>query len=85
MESVNQGPRRALDDAHGSVPLNIAVTADGAGSSSWPPDVSAEQEQVHDLLNVGDTVFVLGEAHRPTDDDRLGLTVDGCGRLDVFS
>ena len=63
--------RRPVVDAHRAIALHVAVPAHRAQARARPPDVAAQQQQVDDLLDVGDRVRVLGEAHRPAGDDPL--------------
>ena len=65
-----------LGDAHGAVTLDIAVSANGACSGTRATDVSAQQKKVHHLLNVGDSVAVLGEPHRPATNHRARAEID---------
>jgi hypothetical protein len=47
------------------------LSADGADARARLADVAAEHQEVHDLADGGDAVFVLGHAHRPADDGAL--------------
>jgi hypothetical protein len=65
-----------LGDAHGAVTLDIAVSANGARPGTRAADVSAQQQEVHHLLNVRHAVAVLGEAHRPAANHRARAEID---------
>ncbi len=60
----------------GAVALNIRVPADWAWTGSFPADVAAQQQHVHDLPNRVDGMLLLGYAEAPGDDRGLGLPVD---------
>ena len=69
-----RGRRRriVLPDAHRAIALHVAVAAHRAGARARAAEVAAQQQQVDDLLDVGDRVLVLGEAHGPAGDDPPG-------------
>ncbi len=61
------------------------MSADGAGSGAFAPDVAAEEEEIDNLFDGGDGIFVLGETHGPAADDALGANGDGGGLLDLLA
>ena len=71
-QRVEEGGLRPLPDAHRAVALHVAVPAHRAGTRARPADVAAQQQEVDDLADRGHRVVVLGEPHRPADDDALG-------------
>ena len=82
-EGVEERLRHLLPDAHGAVALHVAVPADGGGAGARLADVAAQQQQVDDLLDRVDALLVLREAHRPGDDDAVGLEVAGGQLVDL--
>ena len=44
---------------------------DGTGTGAGAADIAAEEQEIHDFLNGGDSVLVLGETHGPAADDAL--------------
>ena len=64
--------RHLLPDAHRPVALHVAVPADRRGAGAGPADVAAQQQEVDDLADRRDRVAVLGQPHRPADDDAVG-------------
>ena len=69
LQRVEEGRGRAFEDAHGAVALDVAVAAHRADPGAGAADVAAQQQEVDDLADGGDRVLVLGQAHRPADDD----------------
>src|SRR6478736_6821153 len=67
---------RSFPDAHGSVPLDIAMAAHRTNASSWSADVAPQQEEVHHFTNGRDRILVLRQAHRPATDDASGVQHD---------
>ena len=67
-QAVKELRGRLLPDAHGAIALHIAVTAHGTQTRARLTQLSAQQHQVDDLLNVGDGVLVLGQTHGPAKD-----------------
>ena len=61
-----------LADPHRPVALHVRVSPHGAHAGTRAADVAAQQEEVDHLANRRHRVGVLGEAHRPADDDPLG-------------
>ena len=74
-EPVEEARRAPSPDAHGAVALHVGVAAHRAQPGAGLADVAAQQQQVDDLLDRRDRVLVLGQAHRPADDDAVGLAV----------
>jgi hypothetical protein len=72
-QRVQESGRHLLPDAHGPVPLDVAVPADRRGAGTGFADVAAEQEQVDDLLDGGHGLLVLRDAHGPGDDHLVRL------------
>ena len=58
-------------NSHGAVALHIGVTAHRTGARSGTPDVAAEQEKIHHLLDGGHGILMLGQSHGPATDDPL--------------
>ena len=77
-QTVEKGGLGALPDPHGPVALDVAVPAYRAHPRARLAEVPPEQEQVHDLLDVGDTEAVLGETHGPGHDDAFRTRVEPC-------
>ena len=70
----------ALPDPHRPVALHVRMTAHRTRTRSRTPDVPAEEEEIHDLLNSRDRVPMLGQSHRPTTNDAFRIDRDlTCG------
>lgn len=54
---------------HGAVALHVAVAADRAETGARAAQVAAQELQVDDFLDDRHRMMVLGDAHRPADDD----------------
>ena len=65
LEGVQERVGHLLPDAHRAVALDVGVTSDRAGTCARLADISLQQKDIHDLLDGGDGVPVLGQAHRP--------------------
>ena len=61
-------------------PCTLLCPRTGHSARARPADVAAQQQEVHDLLNVGDAVLVLRQPHGPAADHALALDRD-LGRL----
>ena len=68
-EPVEEDRVGPLRDAHRAVALHVAVTANGARPRTGLSDTSTQQEKVDDLLDVRDRIAVLGQPHRPANND----------------
>ena len=68
LQSIQERAVDVLEDAHGAVALHVAVPAHRAGARPGAAEVAAQQQQVHHLLDAGDRVAVLGQAHGPAGD-----------------
>src|SRR5213595_2641026 len=75
---------RALPDADSAVALDVAVAAHWTKAGACLADLTAEQMQVDDLLNVGDGVHVLGESHPPARDRPLRFREDVRGAENIL-
>ncbi len=71
-QPVEEHSRWPLPDAHGPVTLDVAVPTHRAHPGAGTPDVAAQQQEVDDLTDGRDRVAVLGEPHRPADNDPFG-------------
>ena len=71
LEGVEQRRGRLLEDAHRAVALHVGVAAHRAGPGARLADGAAQQQGVDELLDRGDGLAVLGQPHRPADDDPL--------------
>ena len=69
--AVEERRAHLLPDADGAIALHVAVPAHRAEAGAAPPDLPAQQREVHDALHVGDAVVVLGDPHRPAADHPL--------------
>lgn len=81
-QCVEQRRRRPLVDAHGAVTLNVAVAADRAETGARAAQVAAQELQVDDFLDDRHRMVVLGDAHRPADDDPVRPPVHPRSLLD---
>ena len=72
-------------DADGTVALDIGVAADRAEAGAGATDLAAEEDEVDDGLDIGDAVFMLGDAHAPAADHAFGMGGDVCGVVDVIA
>ena len=62
--------RHPLPNPHRAIALHIRVPAHRTHARAGPADVSAQQQEIHDLLDGRDGVRLLGEPHRPAADRR---------------
>ena len=69
LQRVEERLRHLLPDAHRPVALDVAVPAHRAHTGSWPTQIPAQHQEVHDLADGRHTVLLLGDAHRPAHDD----------------
>jgi hypothetical protein len=60
-KSFEEGGGRVVIDAHGSVALDVGVTADRTGAGTRFGEVAADEQKVGDLLDRGDGILVLGD------------------------
>ena len=65
-----------LPNSHRAIALHVTVTAHRTKTRTRFAELSAQHHQVHDLLNVGDRVFVLRQSHGPAKDHSLGFNKD---------
>src|SRR5439155_20170495 len=65
-----------LPNSHRAIALDVTVTAHRTKTRTRFAELSAQHHQVHDLLNVGDRVFVLRQSHGPAKDHSLGFNKD---------
>jgi len=63
-------------NSHRAIALDIAVAAHRTQPAAGLADLSAQQHQIHNFLNVRDRIFVLGQAHRPAEDHALRVNED---------
>ena len=75
-EPVKKLGLRLLPDAHRAIALHVAVAAHRTDARTRLADVAAQEQQVDDLLDVGDGVLVLREAHRPASDHAIRVEID---------
>ena len=80
LQRVEEVVGHPLPDAHRAVTLDVGVAADRAQPGAGLADVALEEREVGDLLDGGDRVPVLGDAHRPAE-DRRGGAAQHLGRL----
>src|SRR3954469_15365488 len=73
LQRVEEGGLRLLPDSHRPVALDVAVAADGADAGTGLSDRSPQEQDVDYLTDVVDRVLVLGEPHRPANDDPFAL------------
>src|SRR6266850_229283 len=64
---------RPLPNAHRAIALNIAMTANRAQPGPRLSDLSAQQHEVNDLLDVGNRIAVLSQSHGPAEYSALRL------------
>src|SRR5690606_34949919 len=82
-ESVEEVGGGAVVDAAGAVALDVAVAPDRGRARTLAAQVAAQQQQVDDLADGVDAVFVLGDAQTPADDAAVGFPVDAGGGGDL--
>ena len=73
LNSLKEGGRWIVIDTHGSVALNVGVTADWTGAGTRLGEVAADEQQVGDLLDGSDRILMLGDTHGPADNHALGV------------
>src|ERR1700692_4237638 len=74
---------RDLDNADRAISLHIRVAAERRNASALAPDITAEHQQIGDLLHVAGAMTMLGDPHAIIDDDPLRLGVDIADDLDI--
>ena len=84
-QPVEQRVVGLLPDPHRAVALHVGVAADRAQPGAALADVAAQEHQVGDLLDGRHRALVLGQAHRPADDDAVGLAVALGDPLDLVA
>src|ERR1700728_4106373 len=70
-QRIQKRLRRALPDAHRAVALHIRMPPKKNRSRSWPAEIAANQQQVHDHRNVIHAVLLLRHAQAPSADRLL--------------
>src|ERR1700730_7097275 len=79
LELIEKRIRHTLPYAHRSVTLDIAVASNRTYTCPGAPDIPSKEEEIDDLTNRGDCIFMLGKSHCPTTDNALGIHGDfGC-------
>ena len=73
LQRVEEVLGRPLPDAHRAVALHVGVAADREQPGAGLADVALREGEVGDLLDGGDRVAVLGEAHRPAEHGGVGV------------
>src|SRR5258708_11309780 len=69
-------------DTHRAIALHVAMTTHRAQTRAGLSHLSAQQHQVDDLLDIGDSILMLSQAHGPAKDYPLGLDKDSRGIFD---
>src|SRR6266404_1469782 len=69
-------------DTHRAIALHVAMTTDRTQTRAGLSHLSAQQHQVDDLLDIGDRILMLSQAHGPAKDYPLGLDKDSRGIFD---
>ena len=82
-ELLHESVAHAFPDSHGAIALHVGMAADRTGSRAGPADVAAEQHKIHDLLDSGDGILVLGQPHRPAANDAFAPHRDPRGLLNL--
>src|SRR6266568_715476 len=67
---------------HCAIALHVAMATHRTQARAGSSDLSAQQHEIDDLLNVGDCVLVLRQSHRPAEDCPLRLDEDLCRVFD---
>src|SRR4051794_17417844 len=75
-KSIEKGFGRPFPDADGSIALHVAVTPHRTKPRARLTNLTAQQHQVHDLLNVRDCVAMLRQSHGPAKDRALRFDED---------
>src|SRR6185369_3802893 len=70
------GSARSFPNSNGAITLDVAVTTHRAQPRTRFSNLTTQQHQVYDLLNVRDCVAVLRQPHGPTEDRALGFSED---------
>src|SRR3982751_2350428 len=68
-----EGLSWTFGDPHRAIALHITVTADGAKSGAGLSQLTAQQHEVHNFLNVCDCILMLRQSHGPTKDSSIGI------------
>src|SRR3982750_5054752 len=83
-QAVEELRARPLPDSDGPIPLHVAVAAYGTEARPRLSDLTSQQVQVDDLLDVRDGVHVLREPHPPTGGRPIRLREDIGGAKDLI-
>src|SRR5258707_14474342 len=70
-------------NSHRAIALHVAVAAHRTQPGPRLPNLSAQKHEVDALLNVCDSVLMLGEAHRPAKDHALRFNEDASRIFDL--
>src|SRR5258707_6931241 len=70
-------------NSHSAIALHVAVAAHRTQPGPRLPNLSAQKHEVDDLLNVGDSVLMLGQAHRTAKDHALRFNEDASRIFDL--
>ena len=66
-----------LGDPNGALALHVAVPADGTAAGTRLPNITSQQQQVHEHRDVERTVRMLGKAHAIDADHLFGGDIHG--------
>src|SRR6266851_2957205 len=72
-----------LSNADRAISLHVGVAAQRRNAGALATDISAEHQQIGDLLHIARAVAMLGDPHAVIDDDPLRLGVDIAYELDI--
>jgi len=76
LQLVQEFAARPFGDAHSAIALNVRVSSHRDDARAGPANVSAQKQQVHDLLHVLSAATVLGNTHAIAGHDIFGLKVN---------
>src|SRR3984893_14026684 len=83
-ESIEKLIAHFLPNPHGAITLHVAMAKHRAWAGAGSTNVTAHQYKIYHLLDRGHRVFVLGQSHGPTADNRASIQRNFCGSSDLI-
>src|SRR5713226_7071559 len=76
LQSVQEFAARPLRDTNSEIALHVRVASYGNDACAGPTDISAQEQQIDDLLHVSGAAAVLSNSHAIAGHYTIGLEVD---------
>src|SRR5688572_26064398 len=84
-QTVEKFRRRFLIYTHGAVALHVAVTTNRASTCPRFSNAAFKEKKIDNLPNVIYGIFMLGQTHRPANDDLFLVRENGSSLQNLFS